>query len=290
MAAFLLGMASEEHEHGTRERVAMIYGMYLSTMGALAQSHRHATISNNLANTNTNGFKPDWSLFKEVPVENEFHPERSMHWDRILMNTGGGVWNETTFTDFQPGPMDYTGNVFDVALHDEPHSGKVSFFMVRPDAEGSETYYSRDGHFVPDQDGVLRNMSGDLVLDPGGNPINVAAPENSVVSINEYGQIIANLPAGAGNAVLGQLGVMRTADKDLMVKQGENRLVPEGAVMENYQAGIMSGYQEKSATNAIEEMTNMIEASRVYEMNMKFVTIQDEQLGNAVSRIANTRA
>ena len=267
----------------------MIYGMYLSTMGALAQTHRHATISNNLANTNTNGFKPDWSLFKEVPVENEFHPERSMHWDRILMNTGGGVWNETTFTDFQPGPMEYTGNPFDVAIHDEPHSGTVGFFMLRPDVDGGEMYYSRDGHFVPDQNGILRNMAGDLVLGPNGEAINVDAPGDAIINIIDDGQIVANLRNGEGNAVLGQIGIMRTADKDLMVKIGDNRLVSQGAVMENYQQGIMGGYQEKSASNAIEEMTNMIEASRIYEMNMRFVTIQDEQLGNAISRIASTR-
>lgn len=267
----------------------MIYGMYLSTMGALVQTERHATISNNLANTNTNGYKPEWSLFKEVPIENEFHPERTFYWDKILMNTGGGVWNETTYTDFTAGPMDFTGNVFDIALHDEPMSEKTSFFMVRPDIEGSEILYSRDGHFVPDQDGMLRNMAGDLVLDPEGAPINVTAPDNSVISVNEIGEVIANLPAGEGNLVLGQIGVMRTPDRDLMIKIGDNRYYSDGAVMEGYQTGIMSGYQEKSATNAISEMTNMIEASRAYDLNMKFVTMQDEQLGNAISRIGNTK-
>ena len=267
----------------------MIYGMYLSTMGALAQTHRHATISNNLANANTNGFKPDWSVFKEVPVENFFHPGRSMHWDKVLMNTGGGVWNETTYTDLSPGPMEFTGNPFDVALHDEPNSEKYSFFMMRPDVEGAEMFYSRDGHFVPDEQGILRNMAGDLVLSPEGEPINVVAPPNSIVSINRDGSVIANLPNEEGNIVLGQIGVQRTADADLMVKIGENRFIPEGAEMEDYQNGVMGGYQEKSAANAIEEMTNMIEASRVYEMNMKFISIQDEQLGNAVSRIASTR-
>ena len=262
----------------------MIYGMYLSTMGALVQTHRHATIANNLANTNTNGFKPDWSVFLEVPVENEFHPERNMHWDRILMNTGGGAWNDTTYSNLEAGPMEWTSNPFDVALHDEPHSEKYSFFTIRPDVEGAETYYSRDGHFVPDQQGILRNMAGDLVLNPDGDPINVTAPAGSVITIGEDGSIIANNPDG--NIILGQIGVERTADWDLMVKMGDNRFRAEEAVMEDYQAGVMGGYIEKSAASAIEEMTNMIEASRIYETNMKFLTIQDEQLGNAVSRIA----
>ncbi len=262
----------------------MIYGMYLSTMGALVQTHRHATISNNLANTNTNGFKPDWSVFREIPAENYFHPERSMHWDKILMHSGGGAWNDTTYSNLQPGPMEWTSNPFDVALHDEPHSGKYSFFTIRPEAEGAETYYSRDGHFVPDEQGILRNMAGDLVLNPDGAAINVTAPAGSVVTIGEEGDIIANHPDG--NTVLGRIAVARTADWDLMVKIGDNRFRSEGAAMEPYQNGVMGGYIEKSATLAIDEMTNMIEASRIYETNMKFLSIQDEQLANAVSRIA----
>ncbi|MDR1533530.1 MAG: flagellar hook-basal body complex protein, partial [Planctomycetota bacterium] len=147
----------------------MIYGMYLSTMGALIQTHRHATISNNLANTNTHGFKPDWSVFTEVPVENNWHGERIFLWDKILMNTGGGVWNDATLTNLAPGPLRETGNPFDIALHDEPGSESRSFFRLRPDQAGPEgIYYSRAGHFVPDQEGMLRSPTGDLVLDPEG--------------------------------------------------------------------------------------------------------------------------
>lgn len=265
----------------------MIYGMYLSTMGAMVQSHRHATISNNLANANTNGFKPDWSIFKEVSVENIFHPSRLDKWDEILMQTGGGTWNETTYTNLTPGPMQHTGNVFDIALHDEPHSGRTSFFTLRREgAAGENIYYSRDGHFVPDQNGILRNMAGDLVLSAEGEPINVETPPGAIVTVTEDGNIVANLPNEEGNAILGQIGIMRTADWDLMVKTGENHFIASGAVMEPYQSGVMSGYLEMSSTSAIEEMTHMIEASRIYETNMRFLTIQDEQLGNAVSRIA----
>lgn len=262
----------------------MIYGMYLSTMGALVQSQRHATISNNLANANTNGYKPDWSLFKEVPVENLFHPERVFEWDKILMNAGGGVWNDTTCTNLSAGPLEFTGNSFDVGLQDEPNSDKFSFFMIRPENGDEQIYYSRDGHFVPDQDGILRNMAGDLVLDPAGEAINVTAPAGSIINVGEDGTIIANNPDG--NLILGQIGVMRTADYQLMVKTGDNRFIADGAEMENYQAYVQGGYLEKSATHAIEEMTNMIEASRIYETNMRFLSIQDEQLGNAVRRIA----
>jgi flagellar basal body rod protein FlgG len=264
----------------------MIYGMYLSTMGALVQTHRHATISNNLANANTHGFKPDWSVFTEVPVENEFHPERTFLWDKILMNTGGGVWNDTTVTNLTPGPMQETGNPFDIALHDEPGSDRHSFFRVRPARGGAdEILYTRDGHFIPDSDGLLRNVNGDLVLDPGGAPINVIAPPQSVITVRKDGVIVANSPQE--NAILGQIGVFRTADFEKMVKTGDSHFRSEGAAMENWQDGVMGGYLEQSSTSAIEEMTNMIEASRIYETNMRFLSIQDEQLGNAVRRIAS---
>ncbi|MCL2000762.1 MAG: flagellar hook basal-body protein [Planctomycetes bacterium] len=265
----------------------MIYGMYLSTMGALVQSHRHATISNNLANANTHGFKPDWSIFTEVPVENEFHPERRFLWDKILMHTGGGVWNEMTFANPAPGPMQYTGNPLDAALHDEPGSGRHSFFAITPSNTGDgEVFYTRGGHFVPDQNGVLRTVAGDMVLGVDGQPITVIVPENSAVAIREDGTIIANLRDGEGNVILGQIAIYRTADFLEMVKVGDSRFRAEGAQMENWQNGVMGGYLEESATSAIEEMTNMIEASRIYETNMKFLSIQDEQLGNAVRRIA----
>ncbi len=252
-------------------------------MGALEQTTRHATISNNLANTGTHGFKPDWSLFEEVPVEDEFHPERRFLWDQVLMNTGGGVWNDKTVTNLTPGPMQYTGNPFDVALQDEPGSNQHSFFMIRPDG-GDQTFYSRDGHFIPDQAGVLRTVTGDAVLGPDGAPIVLAVPDDAKLDIRDDGMILA-YTAADGNIELGQIGVMRTADFRNMKKVGDSRFISEDAAMEPYQAGIRGGYLEESATSAIEEMTNMIEASRIYETNMRFLTIQDETLGQTVRRV-----
>ncbi len=267
----------------------MIYGMYLSTMGALVQSQRHATISNNLANTNTNGFKPDWSIFTEVPVENEYHPERRFLWDQILMKTGGGVWNDTTITNLKPGPLQFTGNVFDVALQDDTAAGTYSFFAVRSQnaLEDTDVYFTRDGHFVPDDQGVLRTVSGDLVLGPDGEPIVIPMAEDFAnITINKDGMIMSTTPDET--AAIGQIGVFRTDEFFNMVKLGDNRFYSDGAPMENWQNGVQGGYLEMSATSAITEMTNMIEASRVYETNMKFLTIQDETLGSTIRRVASS--
>lgn len=264
----------------------MIYGAYLSTMGALVQSHRHATISNNLANSNTHGFKPDWSIFNEVPIEDSFHPDRQFLWDQILVNTGGGVWNDYTITNLKAGPMNETGNAYDIALHDEPGSSTHSFFMVRPDnAEAGEVYYSRDGHFIPDQENILRNDNGDMLLGIDGQPISVLAPVDAFVSIREDGSVLASNQDGT--VILGQIAVQRTTDYRNMRKVGDSRFVADGATMENWQNGVRSGYLEESSTNAIDEMTNMIEASRIYEANMRFLTIQDSTLGQTISRVGS---
>lgn len=263
----------------------MINGMYLSTMGALVQSGRHATISNNLANTNTHGFKPDWSIFQAVPTENEWHPERRFQWDKILMNTGGGVWNDKTITNLTPGPLNYTGNPLDVALHDEPGSGMHNFFMIRQgDNPEGDILYTRDGHFVPDEAGVLRTVSGDMVVGPAGEPIVLAVPEGSQLHVRDDGSIVTYTLDG-GTEVIGVIGVQRTADFRNMKKLGDSRFLADGAAMEPWQNGIKGGYVEESATNAIDEMTNMIEAARIYDTNMRFLTIQDETLGQTVRRV-----
>ena len=264
----------------------MINGMYLSTMGALAQTARHATISNNLANSNTHGFKPDWSQFRALPAENDWHPERRFLWDEVLMQTGGGVWNETTVTNLKPGPMQHTGNPFDIALHDEPGAGKTSFFMLRPgDAPAGEVRYSRSGHFIVNENGELRTPNGDYVLSPNGTPITIDVPQDSQVQVRDDGMILANI-GEEPSVELGQIGVVRTADYKQMKKVGDSQFMSEGAQLEAYQNGVYGGYLEESAANPIEEMVNMVEASRIYEANMKFITIQDDSLGQTIRRIA----
>ncbi|MDR0362601.1 MAG: flagellar hook-basal body protein [Planctomycetota bacterium] len=262
----------------------MINGMYLSTMGALVQTGRHATIANNLANANTHGFKPDWSVFEALPTENAWHPERRLLWDKILMNTGGGVWNSTTVANLSPGPMQFTNNPFDVAIRDEPGSETFGFFAIQPDDTDGTVYYSRDGHFVPDQNGVLRTVTGDRVLDVNGATIVLDPPESASVHIDSEGRILYQV-AGEGTIEAGQIALWRTADYRQMKKVGDSRFLAEGAQMEQWQNGFMSGNLEESGTSPIEEMTNMIEAARIYDANMRFLTIQDETLGQTVRRV-----
>ena len=77
----------------------MNYGMYVSTMGALVPTQRHATMSHNFAHSNTHGVNPDWCIFKEGTVENICHPGRLYQWDEFLINTGGGCVTQKTYSN-----------------------------------------------------------------------------------------------------------------------------------------------------------------------------------------------
>lgn len=257
----------------------MINGMYLSTMGAMVQESRHATIANNLANTNTVGFKPDWTVFQSVPAESVIQGNFRPEIDKVLSKTGGGVWLDRTISNFEMGSLRDTGNPLDLALTDVPGSDRRRVFMVKSDLEG-EQQYTRDGSFQINNEGYLVMPTGAYVTDASGGRIQI--PEGVLPHITETGAIFDQ----EGNG-LGQIGIVSTADWNKLVKIGQNLFrAEEGIEFLADQAGVHSGALEQSAAEPIREMTAMIEAHRIYETNMRFITMQDETLGQSVRRIA----
>ena len=256
----------------------MINGMYLSTMGAMVQSTRHATIANNLSNANTSGFKPDWTVFRALDAESALQGSHRGEIDEILEETGGGVWLDRTCTNFRGGTLRQTGNPLNAALEDSD-PGQRSFFRIREPSSG-KMLYTRDGHFTVREDGALVTHTGAQVLTADGDQIEV--PPGSQLSIARDGSVIDQ-----NNEIVGQIGVVRTADLDELTKIGGNAYeASDEARFEVYQEGVLNRYVEDSATDPIQEMVNMIEAHRTYETNMKFLTIQDETLGDTVRRVA----
>lgn len=259
----------------------MIYGMYLSTMGAMVQSSRHATIANNLANANTTGFKPDWTVFRAVDAESEMNNNYAGEIDAILERTGGGVWLDRTVSNFQGGTLQETGNPLDLALDDSDDPRYRKFFRIRRDGDDTD-YYTRDGHFAVRADGRLVTMSGASVLNADGDEIVVPVGSRPTVALD--GMIFDQ-----NGEELGQVGVVRTADLGRLQKMGDNLYTAEDdATFENQQGGVLAGMLESSATEPVFEMVDMVEAHRTYETNMSFLRIQDETLGETVRRVSAT--
>ncbi len=262
----------------------MIYGMYLSCMGAMVESAKHDTTANNLANSETLGFKPDFAIFKDIPAESVRQGLGRRESDLILEKTGGGVWMDRTVSDFQAGPIQETGNTWDLAISDEP--GTVSFFKIQPQGEPGVVRYSRDGNFTLNSEGMLVNMNGDYLLDEGDQPINV--PNQGTPSVTRDGVVV--IEDENGYTQVGRIGLATTSLEGAQTgleKLGDNLYATDGAEMIETPIGteVASGVLERSAVDPVKEMVSMIEGQRAYELNMKFLSMQDSTLGAAIQRL-----
>jgi len=196
----------------------------------LTQQNRFNTISNNLANSNTNAFKKDSISFNQtLSMEN------------------------ISITDFSPGPLQYTGNRLDVAL------GGQGFYKVQT-PRGIE--YTRDGAFSLNGDRLLVTKNGDSVLGKNG-PIKIAEGN---VSIGSDGIVTAGNQTADTLVVVNfkTPRLLKKGGESYYRYQGDAQDVftPENI-------SIQQGYIEGSNVNPTEEMIKMIEIMRVFEATQK---------------------
>lgn len=269
----------------------MINGMYLSTMGGMCEMHRHETIANNLANVNSDGFKPNFAICRAVPAESVIKGLGRRESDIILEKTGGGAWVDRTATDFTNGPVIPTDNPLNMALYDKDHN-RVSFFAIqkRGGANDGAVWYTRDGNFTRDNDGMLVTTNGDFVLDAEGQAIRI--PLGGFLKVGDDGTI-RHSTDNVESQVMGRVGVASLSRENAMLylkQMGDNCYLPEegtGVTMDNGSetVDIKSGMLEQSSTNPVYEMVSMIDSQRSFEMNMRFLSMQDQTLGQALSRL-----
>ena len=249
----------------------MLYGLYVSAAGALANSHRQDVIANNLANVDTVAFKRDLALARARRTETEQNGQRQ-YTNAMLEGIGGGIFALPTHTDFSPAGLDVTGRDFDLGLEGR------GFFQVR---RGDQIQYTRDGRFALDLQGQLVTHTDHLpVLDESGQEI--VLDRDLDFSVNDAGII------SQGGAATARLAVVDFDDTSQLQKQGNNFYVHQGG--EQPHAVLTSIKQralENSGVNAIKEMVNMIEAQRMYQTNLSMLQLQDHTLGLAVTRLGS---
>ena len=220
--------------------------MYNLIDGSLVQQLRFDTISNNLANINTNAFKKDIISFREAL----------------------SMQNSSTI-DLSPGPLRYTGNELDMALE------TPGFFKVQT-AKG--TRYTRDGSFTLNAEKVLVTQNGDPVLGKNG-PIVV---NGSNVTVESDGTVVAgNEPADTLDVVdFREPRLLRKEGSSYYAFEGEENgiVVPESINVQN-------GYIERSNVNPTVEMVKMVESLRVYESAQKAIQCMDEMNDKMVNQV-----
>jgi len=246
----------------------MLYGMYVSAAGALANSYRQEVVSNNLANVETVAFKRDLALLQSRRTQAQ-QTGQNRYTTADLEGIGGGLFAQRTFTDFTPAVLEHTDNRFDLALSGE------GFFQVLKD---KQIQYTRDGKFTLDERNRLVTISENLpVLDAQGKEI-VLDPTRPFL-INEAGVIDQN---GV------QIGVINFADTGLLRKAGDNLYLAAGeAQAKLVNTPVKQGFLEDSNVNAIDQLTAMIQAQRLFQTNISLLQIQDETLNGAVNKLGS---
>jgi len=249
--------------------------MWVAKTGLDAQQTRMNVISNNLANVNTTGFKRDRAVFEDLLYQNirqaGGQTSATTQAPTGLM-LGTGVRVVATEKLNAQGNMVNSQNPLDVAISGEGH-----FQVTQPDGS---TAYSRDGSFKVSSTGQLVTSSGAPIVPA------ITIPNNaSTITIGRDGTISVELNTG-GQQVLGQLQVARFLNPAGLMAVGQNLLketpasgAPQVQAPGTNGAGtLMQGTLEASNVNVVEEMVNMIETQRAYEINSKAISAVDGML------------
>ncbi len=254
----------------------MYPALWIAKTGLDAQQERMSVISNNLANVNTTGFKRDRAVFSDLIYQNIRQVGAQSSQDTQLPSgfaLGTGVRTVATEKLHTQGNLAKTDNSFDVAIQ-----GRGFFQILHPDGS---IVYTRDGSFGLNSDGDLVNASG-YPLEPA---INIPANTLSV-TIGSDGTVSALV---AGNTTPTQLGNIELAEfinptgleaiGDNLFRETAASGAPATATPGQDGTGtLIQGSLESSNVNVVEEMVNMIETQRAYEMNSKAIATTDEML------------
>lgn len=254
----------------------MVRGLYAAYTGMINQQKRMDTVTNNLANATTTGFKREGLTSKSfdqmltIKIKDLSVPYLNEGIGRMSL----GVKIGENYTDYSQGSFKETGNTYDLAIE-----GNGFFAISFTDKQGNESVkYTRDGEFTTDADGNLRTLEGDYVQGQGGN---ITIPtEAANISVDANGDIYAD------GEYVDTIQIVDFEDYNYLKKYGENLYdIVDGAVETEAAADIRQGYLEMSNINVVKEMVEMINITRAYESNQKLIQTEDEMLDKSVNTV-----
>lgn len=250
--------------------------MWIAKTGVDAQQTRMAVISNNLANVNTTGFKRGRAVFEDLVYQNIRQVGGQSSQDTQLpsgLSLGTGVKTVATEKLFIQGNQVKTDNSLDMAIQ-----GKGFLQILMPDGTLG---YTRNGSFRLNSGGQVVTSSG-FLLQPA---ITVPSTATSI-SIGRDGTVSVATAGSASPTTVGSLQLADFINPAGLQPVGEN-LFKESAASGSPQTGtpglnslgsLSQGFLESSNVNIVEELVNMIEAQRAYEMNSKAIQTSDAMM------------
>lgn len=252
----------------------MLKALYTAAMGMLPQQTRLEVASNNIANANTTGYKRI-GIFEQSLVEAR----------QNMLNIRGSAEQEDApiqqFSDFTLGALTKTDNPLDLALDQE------GFFVVQ-DSKGNE-YFTRSGHFSLDSDGKIITGDGkSLMGEQGELVVNNHNAQNGLrndekklnIRISDNGEVFAD------NQFVGRVRVMSVKNPQSLERSGGVDFVPSNETdysqMSAEQVRLKQGFLESANVNIIQEMVNMIQLQRSFEMGQKVIHTNDGTLERSI--------
>ena len=250
--------------------------LWVAKTGLDAQQTRMAVVSNNLANVNTTGFKRGRAEFADLLYQNVRQVGGQSSQNTQLpsgLMLGTGVRTVATEKLFTQGNLAQTGNNLDLAI-----DGRGFFQVLLPDGNVA---YTRAGAFQVNDQGKVVTSSG-YELQPGitlpANTQSVTIGKDGVVSVQIAGQT-ASTQTGTLQLVdfINPTGLQPIGD-NLYVESAASGAPQTGNPGSNGLGSVVQGSLEESNVNVVEEMVDMIETQRAYEMNSKAIATTDQML------------
>jgi len=250
--------------------------LYVSKTGLSAQDKRLTSLSNNLANVATNGFKRDRVVFEDLLYQTQRQPGANSTQDTQLpsgLQLGTGVRTVGTQKIFTQGSLQTTGEDLDVAIN-----GRGFFEIQMPDGSSA---YTRDGQFHLSEDGEMVNATG-LSLQP-----QISIPEDAItLTIGTDGTVTAVV---AGNPTPTNLGSITLVDfvnpaglqaigGNLFLETASSGNPNQETPGQNGAGSLIQGTLENSNVEVVEELVNMITTQRAYELNSRVISTADQML------------
>jgi flagellar basal-body rod protein FlgG len=249
----------------------------IAATGMAAQEMNVNTISNNIANMTTTGFKRQRAEFQDLMYQTIIRPgSTSSDTDTIVpsgIQQGLGVKTGALYRINQQGALQQTDNKYDLAIQGQGH-----FQVLLPDGT---TAYTRAGAFQLNQSGQLVTPEGYLVQPA------ITVPSNAVdVTINASGQVLAMVAGQQSPSNVGQIQTAVFPNNAGLDAMGQNLFLETDAsgspVVGNPGSTgygpLQQGFLEASNVNMVAEITTLIQAQRAYEMNSKVIQAGDQML------------
>lgn len=258
--------------------------LWISKTGLDAAQTDVSVISNNLANASTVGFKKDRAIFEDLLYQNINQPGGRSSADTELpsgLMVGAGSKVVATQKAHTQGGLLTTDNSLDMSIQ-----GRGYFEILQPDGTLA---YTRNGQFTLDDTGQIVTPGAGFLLQP-----NITIPEDAQqITISQDGEVSVQIRGQAAPNVLGNLTLsdfvnaagLQPIGQNLYVETAASGAPIEGVPGINGIGTIVQGALETSNVNVTEELVNLIESQRLYEMNSKVISSVDQMLGQVIQQL-----